>query len=121
VLSDASNASLPGVSNLPPALQAKLNQMNSLNGLKPQTNNVLSPAMPNFIANGAMDPNNALTAASQIQLMSRLNGSAYPILQKTLDRAVDKGFIPPQDKQAVHDKILNLARHSSLHPMTLPR
>ena len=113
---DANTDLMSGVGNLPPALQAKFNQMNNLNGLKPQANNVLSPSMPNLVANGAMDSNNALTAASQIQLMTRLNGSAYPILQKTLDRAVDKGFIPPQDKQAVHDKILNLARQFKFAP-----
>ena len=113
---DGSNANMPGVGNLPPALQAKFNQMNNLNGLRPQGNNALMPSVPGFVANGAMDPNNALTAASQIQLMTRLNGSAYPILQKTLDRAVDKGFIPPQDKQAVHDKILSLARQFKFAP-----
>jgi hypothetical protein len=107
---------MPGVSNLPPALQAKFNQMNSLNASKSQVNSALSPSMPTLVGNDSMDPNTALTAASQIQLMTRLNGSAYPILQKTLDRAVDKGFIPPQDKQAVHDKILNLARQFKFAP-----
>jgi hypothetical protein len=113
---DTSNSTLPGVGNLPPALQAKFNAMNSLNGLKPQSGSAMNPVMPNFVASDPNDPNNALTAASQIQLMTRLNGSAYPILQKTLDRAVDKGFIPPQDKQAVHDKILNLARQFKFAP-----
>ncbi len=62
------------------------------------------------------DPFNGVSAASHIQLMGRLNGSAYPVLQKTLDRAVDKGFIPPQDKQAVNDKILQLARQFKFSP-----
>ncbi len=69
-------------------------------------------------ANNALptDPFNAVSAANHIQLMGRLNGSAYPVLQKTLDRAVDKGFIPPQDKQAVNDKILQLARQFKFSP-----
>jgi len=116
---DGANAQMAGVSTLPANLQAKFNQMNSLNALKPQGGlNVGASmnALPSLMANNPADPNSALTAASQIQLMTRLNGSAYPILQKTLDRAVDKGFIPPQDKQAVHDKILNLARQFKFAP-----
>jgi hypothetical protein len=69
-------------------------------------------------ANNALgaDPFNGVSAANHIQLMTRLNGSAYPVLQKTLDRAVDKGFIPPQEKQAVNDKILQLARQFKFSP-----
>ena len=62
------------------------------------------------------DAFNGVSAANHIQLMGRLNGSAYPVLQKTLDRAVDKGFIPPQDKQAVNDRILQLARQFKFSP-----
>jgi hypothetical protein len=116
---DSNNAQMAGVSTLPANLQAKFNQMNSLNALKSQGGlnaGASMNAMPSLMANNPADPNSALTAASQIQLMTRLNGSAYPILQKTLDRAVDKGFIPPQDKQAVHDKILNLARQFKFAP-----
>jgi len=109
-------STMPGMNNLPPALQAKFNQMNALNSSKSQLNNTLGPSMPSLVGSDSMDPNSALTAASQIQLMTRLNGSAYPILQKTLDRAVDKGFIPPQEKQAVHDKILHLARQFKFAP-----
>jgi hypothetical protein len=107
------------MNNLPLNLQAKLNQMNGMNALKATPNTGLTTpmsSMPTLLASNPMDPNSALTAASQIQLMTRLNGSAYPILQKTLDRAVDKGFIPPQEKQAVHDRILNLARQFKFAP-----
>ncbi len=116
---DGANAQMSGVNALPANLQAKFNQMNSLNALKSPSGlgmGASSNAMPTLMANNPADPNSALTAASQIQLMTRLNGSAYPILQKTLDRAVDKGFIPPQDKQAVHDKILSLARQFKFAP-----
>jgi hypothetical protein len=33
----------------------------------------------------------------------------HPVLEKTLERAVTKGFIPVAEKAAVHDKILQLA------------
>ena len=78
-------------------------------------NNSLMSTPLNGAANNA-DPFNGVSAANHIQLMGRLNGSAYPVLQKTLDRAVDKGFIPPQDKQAVNDKILQLARQFKFSP-----
>ena len=116
---DGNNAQIPGMNNLPANLQAKLNQMNGMNAFKATGSDGLTPslnAMPSLLGSSTTDPNAALTAASQLQLMTRLNGSAYPILQKTLDRAVDKGFIPPQEKQAVHDKILSLARQYKFAP-----
>ena len=80
----------------------------------------LTPPLP-FNAQTASNPDlnqNPLTtsAAAQIQLLTRLNGSAYPVLQKTLDRAVDKGYIPAQDKQAVNDKILRLSQQYKFSP-----
>ena len=39
-----------------------------------------------------------------------------PVLQKTLDRAVAKGFIPPQERAAVYDKILGLAKEHNFLP-----
>ena len=39
-----------------------------------------------------------------------------PILQKTLDRAVEKGFIPAEEKQQVYQKILGMARHYQFAP-----
>lgn len=81
---------------------------------------VLAPVLP-FNAQTASNPDlnqNPLTtsAAAQIQLLTRLNGSAFPVLQKTLDRAVDKGYIPAQDKQAVNDKILRLSQQYKFSP-----
>ena len=39
-----------------------------------------------------------------------------PVLQKTLDRAVEKGYIPLQEKQQVYQKILGMARHYQFAP-----
>ncbi|NBY33461.1 MAG: LysM domain-containing protein, partial [Betaproteobacteria bacterium] len=39
-----------------------------------------------------------------------------PILQKTLDRAVEKGYLPAEEKQQVYQKILGMARHYQFAP-----
>jgi hypothetical protein len=41
---------------------------------------------------------------------------AHPVLQQTLDRAVAKGFIPPAEKSAVYDKILQMADNLGFAP-----
>ena len=40
----------------------------------------------------------------------------HPVLDRTLDRAVDKGFVPPQDLPAVRDKIMALAQRYNFAP-----
>ncbi len=42
--------------------------------------------------------------------------STHPVLDKTLERAVAKGFIPPQEKVAVYEKILQLANTHRFSP-----
>jgi hypothetical protein len=42
--------------------------------------------------------------------------SNHPILEKTLERAVSKGFIPALEKTAVYDKILQLANTHNFKP-----
>ncbi|NBS09506.1 MAG: LysM domain-containing protein [Betaproteobacteria bacterium] len=64
-------------------------------------------------------PNPAQTgvaATAQVQLEARGNVSAHPVLDKTLERAVTKGFIPPHEKQAVMDKILQLSKEHKFKP-----
>ena len=53
---------------------------------------------------------------AQVQLLTRIDTQANPVLQKTLDRAVDKGFIPAQERQAVHDRILQMASEYKFAP-----
>jgi hypothetical protein len=53
---------------------------------------------------------------AQVQLLTRIDSQANPVLQKTLDRAVDKGFIPANERQAVHDRILQLASEYKFAP-----
>ena len=60
--------------------------------------------------------------ATQPKALSLLNKSSlntnhnHSVLQKTLDRAVSKGFIPAEDKQKVYDKILNMSRTYQFAP-----
>ncbi len=58
----------------------------------------------------------AATAAPPVQLFTKVDTQAHPILQKTLDRAVSKGFIPAQERQAVHDRILQMASEYKFAP-----
>ena len=58
----------------------------------------------------------AATAAPPVQLFTKVDTQAHPILQKTLDRAVNKGFIPAQERQAVHDRILQMASEYKFAP-----
>lgn len=58
----------------------------------------------------------AANAAPPVQLFTKVDTQANPVLQKTLDRAVDKGFIPAQERQAVHDRILQMASEYKFAP-----
>jgi len=42
--------------------------------------------------------------------------TAHPVLEKTMDRAVAKGFIPAAEKAAVYDKILQMADKHRFSP-----
>ena len=72
----------------------------------------------NVAATAATQPGaaSALASTAQVQLLSRADRSSNPVLEKTIDRAVEKGFIPPQDKQAVMNKILQLSQQHRFSP-----
>ena len=58
----------------------------------------------------------ALSGTAQVQLLSRVDRSNNPVLEKTIDRAIEKGFIPAQDKQAVMNKIVQLSEQHRFAP-----
>ena len=58
----------------------------------------------------------AVNSTTQLQLLSRVDQGSNPVLEKTLNRAVDKGFIPAQDKQAVMNKIIQLSQQHRFAP-----
>jgi hypothetical protein len=69
-------------------------------------------AQPAFSLNTAAHPK-----AVSIMRQSAANASAnHVVLQKTLDRAVAKGFIPAEERQQVFDKILTMSRTYQFAP-----
>ena len=48
-------------------------------------------------------------SSTKLQPNVTVGSDEHPVLDKTLDRAVEKGFIPEADKQAVRNKVLDLA------------
>ena len=76
----------------------------SANALPTSLNAMASSA--NF--NGPL-PNASINSATQIQLLNKGDRTNNPVLEKTLDRAIEKGFIPASDKQAVMNKIIQLS------------
>jgi LysM repeat protein len=80
------------------------------------------PAADNQASSGLPKPNNpnpaqaGVAATAQVQLEARGNVTAHPVLDKTLERAVSKGFIPPHEKQAVLDKILQMSKEHKFKP-----
>ena len=71
------------------------------------------PRFPHVTSNNAVAPNGKLIPA---ELAAASGAAPNPVLQKTLDRAVAKGFIPPQERAAVYDKILGLAKEHNFLP-----
>jgi hypothetical protein len=67
------------------------------------------------ISSGA-NRQSAVNSTTQLQLLSRVDQGGNPILEKTLNRAVEKGFIPAQDKQAVMNKIIQLSQQHRFAP-----
>ena len=60
--------------------------------------------------------NAALSGTAQVQLLTRSDRSGNVVLEKTIDRAIEKGFIPVQDKQAVMNKIVQLSQEHRFSP-----
>lgn len=76
---------------------------------------IASAANTNTNINGA-NRQTAVNSTTQLQLLSRVDQGGNPVLEKTLNRAVDKGFIPAQDKQAVMNKIIQLSQQHRFAP-----
>ena len=77
----------------------------------PSNTNLLTTSV-NAMANNAFNgplPNASINSATQIQLLNKGDRNNNPVLEKTLDRAIEKGFFPASDKQAVMNKIIQLS------------
>jgi hypothetical protein len=55
-------------------------------------------------------------AASALPKSNYINAVAHPVLSQTLDRAVNRGFIPKVEKQDVYNKVLQVANKHNFSP-----
>ena len=84
----------------------------SVNGSTPAPSANPAPAQTGLSLHTA-----AHSKAVSIMRQSAANASANnAVLQKTLDRAVAKGFIPAEERQQVYDKILTMSRTYQFAP-----
>ena len=109
----AQSNKLPNANLIHPGQRINLAALQqALNG--PAADNQANLALPK-----PANPNPAQTgvaATAQVQLEARGHVTAHPVLDKTLERAVNKGFIPPHEKQAVMDKILQMSKEHKCKP-----
>lgn len=90
--------------------------------LKPLPN--VSAALPNRASNATIPKGNPLpngvnstnTNNSANSAGASILGVPHPVLDKTLDRAVSKGFIPANEKQEVYQKVLQMASKHGFAP-----
>ena len=68
------------------------------------------------VANTALAMNSAAQARPLNLPRPQQPLGQHPVLEKTLDRAVSKGFIPPQERQQVFEKIVNMSRTYQFAP-----
>ena len=113
----AQSNKLPNANLIHPGQRINLESLN-LTLAQPQLANravVTSAANTNTNINSA-NRQTAVNSTTQLQLLSRVDQGSNPVLEKTLNRAVDKGFIPAQDKQAVMNKIIQLSQQHRFAP-----
>ena len=81
------------------------NSSNAINTKTAKTNE----AIPTIVVTAAR-PTNSLHKPNYI------NAVAHPVLSKTLDRAVARGFIPKVEQQDVYNKVLQVANKHKFSP-----
>ncbi len=101
---------MPNANLIHPGQSLNLDSLNlSLQqGLAVKNATQVAIAQNNVNFNGPL-PNASINSATQIQLLNKGDRSNNPVLEKTLDRAIEKGFMPASDKQAVMNKIIQLS------------
>ncbi|MEY2789885.1 MAG: hypothetical protein RL295_49 [Pseudomonadota bacterium] len=106
----AQSNKMPNANLIHPGQQLNLDSLNlSLQqGLAVKSATQVAIAQNNANFNGPL-PNASINSATQIQLLNKGDRTNNPVLEKTLDRAIEKGFIPASDKQAVMNKIIQLS------------
>ena len=106
----AQSNKMPNANLIHPGQSLNLDSLNlSLQqGLAVKSATQVAIAQNNANFNGPL-PNASINSATQIQLLNKGDRGNNPVLEKTLDRAIEKGFMPASDKQAVMNKIIQLS------------
>ncbi len=101
-------------------LSAKAASPSAANGMaRPAPN--FSTALPNRASNatiprGMPQSNAAAPTTTATPAGADSLNTPHPVLDKTLDRAVSKGFIPANEKQDVYQKVLQMANKHGFAP-----
>lgn len=82
---------------------------------------VAPPAAPSAVllpnrASNATIPHSSASSRPPAAMGASILATPHPVLDKTLDRAVSKGFIPANEKQAVYQKVLQMASKHGFAP-----
>ena len=77
---------------------------------------LVSAAVARPAAVGAAQTHVAARPAAVRPVAAAVGQSVFPQLQKTLDRAVERGYVEPHDRQAVQDRIVDLSRKFKFSP-----
>ena len=98
-----------------PPLSTPIADSTPLNSL-PQTDKPHSTAVA--LSTKAALPSRASNATipKTVPAGAEVLSNAHPVLDKTLDRAVSKGFIPANEKQAVYQKVVQMATKHGFAP-----
>jgi hypothetical protein len=88
-------------------LSALVNQVSQANGLKD----------PNrILAGNTLDLSVVNAGSASTTKAAQPKPTSHPVLSKTLDRAVDKGYIQPQERQVVEQRILGMGKQYGFAP-----
>jgi len=89
------------------------NQAQNLAQLPAQVNQANQAKANNKIENVTVTASRPTPA---LQKGNYINAVAHPVLSQTLDRAVNRGFIPKVEKQDVYNKVLQVANKHNFAP-----
>ena len=110
----AQSNKLPNANLIHPGQRINLESLNLTLAQSQMVNRAVVASAANTNTN--INKQTTVNSTTQLQLLSRVDQGGNPVLEKTLNRAIDKGFIPAQDKQAVMNKIIQLSPQHRFAP-----